>query len=83
MSTRLAISWKTCLFQKKALSRYLSTNAKKTAEALDNKAFTDTLLLPKTTFPLRPNFKEIEAAYGDLTRETLYRWQVWIMFKFK
>ncbi|KIM42355.1 hypothetical protein M413DRAFT_444780 [Hebeloma cylindrosporum] len=68
-------SWKsiiTCRPKRQALLRYLSTNAK---NVVDNKAFTDTLLLPKTPFPLRADLKENEARYGDLTRENLYRWQ--------
>ncbi|KAF9482680.1 isoleucyl-tRNA synthetase [Pholiota conissans] len=86
MTTRLACSWNTWLFRRQAFSRYLSGKAKKSSEDLDNKAFADTLLLPKTAFPLRPNFSENEAAYGELTRETLYRWQrenvdgpVWVL----
>ncbi|KAF8970187.1 tRNA synthetases class I-domain-containing protein [Flammula alnicola] len=79
MTTRVASSWKTSLApyvcRKHSLSRYLSTNATNVSEPADNKAFTNTLLLPKTPFPLRPNFKENEAAYGELTREKLYRWQ--------
>ncbi|KAJ3517915.1 hypothetical protein NLJ89_g199 [Agrocybe chaxingu] len=60
-----------------ALSRYFSgTSSYANAKAkLDNKAFSDTLLLPKTSFKLRQDLKEAEAKYENLTCENLYQWQ--------
>ena len=75
MTLRSPSSWNpvvTSRLKRWALLRYLSTSGKNT---VDNKAFTDTLLLPKTPFPLRADLKENEARYGELTRENLYRWQ--------
>ena len=51
------------------LSRYLSSY-------VDNKAFTKTLLLPKTSFVLRPDPELIDSLYRKLTCDDLYRWQV-------
>ncbi len=76
MQTRLASSWNACILRKQALARSLSSTTKKCNESQANKAFAETLLLPKTQFPLRPDFKANETAYGDLTRGALYRWQV-------
>ena len=76
MTLRSPSSWNSiapCKLKRPALLRYLSTSAK---NPVDNKAFTDTLLLPKTPFPLRADLKENEARYGELTRENLYKWQV-------
>lgn len=56
--------------QKSTLSRYLSSY-------VDNKTFTKTLLLPKTSFVLRPDPKQIDGLYRKLTCDDLYRWQVW------
>ncbi|KAJ3729726.1 isoleucyl-tRNA synthetase [Lentinula raphanica] len=42
---------------------------------LDTKAFSNTLLLPKTAFPLRPDPTKNEALYRTRTCEELYRWQ--------
>jgi hypothetical protein len=58
--------------QRFTLSRYLSSTTKLT----DNKEFTTTLLLPKTSFVLRPNPKQIDNFYRKLTCDDLYRWQV-------
>ena len=76
MQTRLASSWNACILRKQALARSLSSTTKKCNESQANKAFAETLLLPKTQFPLRPDFKANETAYGYLTRGALYRWQV-------
>lgn len=76
MPTRPASSWRAWLFRKQALARSLSSTAKKFNGSQANKAFAETLRLPKTQFPLRPDFRANETAYGDLTRGTLYRWQV-------
>ncbi|KAH7869135.1 uncharacterized protein C8R40DRAFT_1132197 [Lentinula edodes] len=43
---------------------------------LDTKAFSDTLFLPKTAFPLRPDPTKNEILYRSRTCEELYRWQV-------
>lgn len=58
--------------QRFILSRYFSSNA----NPVDNKAFAKTLLLPKTSFVLRPDPKEIDNLYRKLTCDDLYRWQV-------
>ncbi|KAJ4463961.1 tRNA synthetases class I-domain-containing protein [Lentinula edodes] len=42
---------------------------------LDTKAFSDTLFLPKTAFPLRPDPTKNEILYRSRTCEELYRWQ--------
>ncbi|KAJ4468812.1 tRNA synthetases class I-domain-containing protein [Lentinula aciculospora] len=42
---------------------------------LEAKAFSDTLCLPKTAFPLRPDPTKNEALYRSRTCEELYRWQ--------
>jgi isoleucyl-tRNA synthetase len=46
----------------------------------ENKAYSNTLLLPKTPFKLQPDGKDIEAKFRKLTCEDLYRWQVWLLF---
>ena len=43
---------------------------------LDSKAYSKTLLLPKTSFPLWSNPPEVENQYRSLTCDSLYRWQV-------
>ncbi|KAJ7839606.1 tRNA synthetases class I-domain-containing protein [Mycena olivaceomarginata] len=48
-------------------TRYSST--------VDNHAFAQSLLLPKTSFALRPNPKEIEARHRARTCTDLYKWQ--------
>ncbi|KAF8157025.1 tRNA synthetases class I-domain-containing protein [Crassisporium funariophilum] len=69
-----------CRHQKLSVSRYFSTTApcSSTTDAqkvIDNKAFTKTLLLPKTAFPLRVDPKEIEASFQKLSCDELYKWQ--------
>ena len=56
--------------QRFILSRCLSSY-------VNNKSFTNTLLLPKTSFILRPDPKQIDSLYRKLTCDDLYRWQVW------
>ncbi|EAU81428.2 isoleucyl-tRNA synthetase [Coprinopsis cinerea okayama7 len=51
--------------------RYSSSDSKKN----DSKAFAKSLLLPKTTFPLWADAKEVEGRYRDLTCDQLYNWQ--------
>ena len=61
------------------LSRAFSSEVQKlkfNADA-ENKAYSDTLLLPKTPFTLHPNLKEVERKYRKLTCDELYQWQVW------
>ncbi|TFK19817.1 isoleucyl-tRNA synthetase [Coprinopsis marcescibilis] len=41
----------------------------------EDKAFAKSLLLPKTSFPLWSNTKEIEGKFRELTCDNLYRWQ--------
>src|ERR1700722_5218090 len=43
---------------------------------LDTKAFSKTLFLPKTTFPLRADLPRSDVALRTKTCEELYRWQV-------
>lgn len=40
------------------------------------KAYSDTLLLPKTSFPLRTSGAKREEIYRKKTTEDLYKWQV-------
>ena len=60
-------------------SRPFSSEARKLKPDADteNKAYSDTLLLPKTHFKLHPDLKEVERKYRKLTCDELYRWQVW------
>jgi hypothetical protein len=44
--------------------------------SFDNKAFSQTLLLPKTKFPLRADIPKSEAASRSKICEELYLWQV-------
>jgi hypothetical protein len=46
------------------------------AMATDSKAFSKTLLLPKTSFPLWADPSKSEAPFRKRTGEDLYRWQV-------
>ncbi|KDR72627.1 hypothetical protein GALMADRAFT_73804 [Galerina marginata CBS 339.88] len=77
MTVRGLCSWNTFHTQSKfrgqTLSRYFS--AKPAVNNAVNKAYTETLLLPKTRFPLRANLKDTEDTYRNLTCESLYRWQ--------
>lgn len=43
---------------------------------LDSKAFSKTLLLPKTPFPLSPDPAKLEELFGRKTCDELYQWQV-------
>ncbi|KAF7349261.1 hypothetical protein MSAN_01715600 [Mycena sanguinolenta] len=45
------------------------------SSTVDNHAFSKSLLLPKTSFALRPNPTETEARYRDRTCTDLYKWQ--------
>ena len=55
----------------------LSDEAPLTGEVpLDSKAYSKTLLLPKTSFPLWSNPPEVEDQYRSLTCDNLYQWQV-------
>lgn len=47
-----------------------------TLSGLDAKAFSKTLLLPKTTFPLWADPAKSEEPHRKRTTEDLYRWQV-------
>ena len=57
------------LLRPRPLARYAST-------AVDNKAFSKTLLLPKTTFPQWTDPNKTEKALREKTCDGLYRWQV-------
>ena len=63
------------ILRKRVLSRYLSDKPLK-APVQDNKAFTKTLLLPKTSFPLRVDPEAAEKRFRELTCDGVYRWQV-------
>ncbi|KZP15924.1 isoleucyl-tRNA synthetase [Athelia psychrophila] len=52
--------------------RHIS-QASQASQKVDNKAFTDTLLLPKTSFPLRVDLSNGE--FRKKTSEDLYKWQ--------
>jgi len=82
MAARVSRSWnalrKQCRLKNQAFGRYISSGPSTSSgkQAVDNKAFSQTLLLPKTSFKLRQDVKEAEHMYGKLTGEELYRWQV-------
>ncbi|KAF5369061.1 hypothetical protein D9758_002922 [Tetrapyrgos nigripes] len=56
-------------------SRSFSTTVKSSNTASSSKAFTKTLLLPKTTFPLWSDPSKGEVPFRSRTCENLYRWQ--------
>ncbi|KAF9523263.1 tRNA synthetases class I-domain-containing protein [Crepidotus variabilis] len=82
MSTRVSASWNVfysrtrcrvpCLTRQHASE---ATNASVSPGAGDNKAFSKTLLLPKTSFKLRPDVKGVEEKYRKLSCDELYQWQ--------
>lgn len=81
MLARVSLLWRVSLHYKlckKSPSRNLSTDAKYAKTVLNNedKAYSNTLLLPSTSFKLQPDVKEIEKRYRRLTCDELYRWQV-------
>jgi hypothetical protein len=49
------------------------------SQALSKNAFANTLLLPKTNFPLWANPAQREVPYRHKTTEELYKWQVSIV----
>src|SRR5438034_526413 len=48
-----------------------------------NKMYSDTLLLPKTNFPLRADAVNREILFRDKCSKDLYQWQVFILSKKK
>ncbi|KAF8999113.1 tRNA synthetases class I-domain-containing protein [Cyathus striatus] len=56
-----------------SFTRTCSTN--NSTAPLDNKAFSKTLLLPKTSFPLWVDPVKSEERFQKLTSDSLYRWQ--------
>ncbi len=83
MHARVSASWRvlsTHYRLRKIPSRNLSSDAKY-AKTVDNedKAYSNTLLLPKTPFKLQPDLREIEKTYRRLTCDELYRWQVRVL----
>jgi hypothetical protein len=50
------------------------------SKTTDSKAFSKTLLLPKTSFPLRVDPLKGETQYQKRSGEDLYRWQVRLLF---
>ena len=46
----------------------------------DSKVFSKTLLLPKTSFPLKVDPLKSESLYQRLSGEDLYRWQACLLF---
>ncbi|TFK41606.1 tRNA synthetases class I-domain-containing protein [Crucibulum laeve] len=65
-----------CRFHSFQLHRFLVTSAgDKSKAALDSKAFSKTLLLPKTSFPLWAEPSKSEEPYQKLTCDNLYKWQ--------
>ena len=75
LSCRFPLAHNAQILSKRVLCRYLSDTPPKTP-VQDNKAFTKTLLLPKTSFPLRVNPEAAETRFKDLTCDGVYRWQV-------
>ncbi|KAF8639113.1 hypothetical protein AX17_001728 [Amanita inopinata Kibby_2008] len=67
------VSWRTATFPNRytAYKRYYATQAK----TVDSKAFSKTLLLPKTPFPLWSDPSKSETPFQKRTGEELYRWQ--------
>jgi hypothetical protein len=58
-------------FHRLTATRYASTKP-----SADNKAFSNTLLLPKTSFSQWPDLETTEAVLRTKTCDDLYRWQV-------
>jgi len=46
------------------------------AQAKDAKKYSDTLLLPETTLPMRHDAAVVERTFADKTGAQLYKWQV-------
>ncbi|KAJ6571758.1 tRNA synthetases class I-domain-containing protein [Mycena capillaripes] len=57
------------------IQNYAFLSGKRYSSTVDNHAFSQSLLLPKTAFPLRPNPTEIEARLRARTCTDLYQWQ--------
>ncbi|KAF9041334.1 tRNA synthetases class I-domain-containing protein [Panaeolus papilionaceus] len=62
-----------CTTRKQVLSRYLSSSNTTAPSKPPN--FSDTLALPRTSFPLRRDPKEVDVAYQKLSCDELYKWQ--------
>lgn len=58
------------------LRRYFATAAELPHTTSDPKKYSDTLLLPKTTFPQRAPLAKVQELYGNKTMGELYAWQV-------
>ncbi|KAF8838923.1 isoleucyl-tRNA synthetase [Paxillus ammoniavirescens] len=54
---------------------FRSFSSARTPSKLDSKAFSQTLLLPKTSFPLRADPAKSEVPFRQKTCDDLYRWQ--------
>ncbi|KZS97143.1 isoleucyl-tRNA synthetase [Sistotremastrum niveocremeum HHB9708] len=65
-------SKKTCLPPRCIWRSFFSASCRRTDA---NKAYSKTLLLPKTTFPLRTEGDNREAPYRQKASDDLYRWQ--------
>ncbi|KAF7350467.1 hypothetical protein MVEN_01352200 [Mycena venus] len=57
------------------IQNYAFFSGMRHSSTVDNHAFAHSLLLPKTSFALRPNPTEIEARYRARTCSDLYKWQ--------
>lgn len=64
------------LQSKRAFSSFVGATSVK--QPVDNKSFSKTLRLPKTSFPLWTDPSKSEAPFQERTGEKLYRWQVLI-----
>jgi len=78
MHARVSVSWRILSthyrLRKHIPSRNLSSDAKYVES--EDKAHSNTLLLPKTPFKLQPDPRAVEKTYRGLTCDELYRWQV-------
>lgn len=58
------------------ICRQIRSHKRCATTAAENKAFSKTLLLPKTSFPLWTEPSKSEAPFQRRTSDELYRWQV-------
>ena len=68
------------LFKPCVDSRTFSALSPRRGQPINNKAFSKTLLLPKTPFPLWTDPLKTDLAFQSKTCDRLYRWQVGLIF---
>jgi len=85
MSIRVLHPWHSLLklpcssaVKRRHLSQSIPLFTNGTVSSVDSKAFSRTLLLPKTSFPLRSDPSKSE--FRKKTSEDLYKWQVCVTF---